>query len=61
MDFECKVVRGWDTPSLEGAPNAQVNWQRRAQHVDVQLNAQLGSMCALALRVASFGPQNAVH
>ena len=23
-------------------PNAQVNWQQRAQHVDVQLNAQLG-------------------
>ena len=22
--------------------NAQVNWQQRAQHVDVQLNAQLG-------------------
>jgi hypothetical protein len=23
-------------------PNAPVNWQQRAQHVDVQLNAQLG-------------------
>ena len=24
------------------APNAPVNWQQRAQHVDVQLNAELG-------------------
>ena len=24
-------------------PNAPVNWQQRAQHVDVQLNAQLGA------------------
>ena len=24
-------------------PNAKVNWQQRAQHVDVQLNAELGA------------------
>ncbi len=24
-------------------PNAPVNWQQRAQHVDVQLNAELGA------------------
>jgi hypothetical protein len=28
---------------VEERPNAPVNWQQRAQHVDVQLNAQLGA------------------
>ena len=27
---------------VSAGSNAQVNWQQRAQHVDVQLNAQLG-------------------
>ena len=33
----------WFHANRSKKPNALVNWQQRAQHVDVQLNAELGA------------------